>query len=521
MLGFQFYPTPLSLVQKMISYVDWKNVSYMLEPSAGKGDIVKGVRAFAKGRGYRFSIDTVEFDPNLQGILKAQGEVVVGTDFLEFKPTTSYDLFMMNPPFAYGLQHLEKAISLLRVTGGQCVCLLNAATFQDGGKTLRAKETYQYLISLDAKMQVIKGAFLDAERKTAVDTLLVYFKIEKEFFDPFKSIPECMEYVEKPQYNKQELALNDILQMLVLQYNRETAVVRKLIESYQSAQKYMTVGSNLITLNVADFDNESCGMYNTYLQNLRMLYWQKLFNTDALAGLLTGEVRERLQLVLKSYAKYDFTLSNIKQIQINLNNNLQESTEASALKMYDKLTFAYSLSKETNVHYFNGWHTNDAFMLKNRVIIPIYGLYESKWNSWDIYKATNVLAELERILEYFNPTKTVYRSVRTINNNVKGSVDWSAETVRYHYFTVSYKKKGTVHVTFNSEELLKKYNIFACQKHGWLPDSYGKVRYDTMTTEEKSVIDSFEGAESYKRVCQHPGFYLNTTQNFVAIGVNK
>ena len=44
MFGIQFYPTPPDLVQKMIEKVDFEKVSYILEPSAGKGDIIEGFR---------------------------------------------------------------------------------------------------------------------------------------------------------------------------------------------------------------------------------------------------------------------------------------------------------------------------------------------------------------------------------------------------------------------------------------------------------------------------------------------
>ena len=44
MFGIQFYPTPEWLVDKMLDKVNWKDVTSVLEPSAGKGDIVKGIR---------------------------------------------------------------------------------------------------------------------------------------------------------------------------------------------------------------------------------------------------------------------------------------------------------------------------------------------------------------------------------------------------------------------------------------------------------------------------------------------
>ena len=46
MCGIQFYPTPEALVDKMINKVDWSDVTSILEPSAGKGDILAGIQRY-------------------------------------------------------------------------------------------------------------------------------------------------------------------------------------------------------------------------------------------------------------------------------------------------------------------------------------------------------------------------------------------------------------------------------------------------------------------------------------------
>jgi len=39
-----FYPTPNKLIRKMLSYIDFKRIRTVLEPSAGKGDLVEGIK---------------------------------------------------------------------------------------------------------------------------------------------------------------------------------------------------------------------------------------------------------------------------------------------------------------------------------------------------------------------------------------------------------------------------------------------------------------------------------------------
>ena len=40
-----FYPTPQNLIEKMLDGLDWKMINTILEPSAGKGNIVEAMTA--------------------------------------------------------------------------------------------------------------------------------------------------------------------------------------------------------------------------------------------------------------------------------------------------------------------------------------------------------------------------------------------------------------------------------------------------------------------------------------------
>ena len=61
----------------------------------------------------------------------------------------------------------------------------------------------------------------------------------------------------------------------------------------------------------------------------------------------------------------------------------------------------------------------------------------------------------------------------------------------------TFYKKGTCHIEFTNADVLKSFNIFASQKKGWLPPSYGKKTYHDMSTADRAVVDSFEGETSY------------------------
>lgn len=120
-----FYPTPQSLIKKMVDKIVKVNEVKILEPSAGRGDIVdyieknqKEIFGYYKWDG-RIDIDCIEIDDNLQKILTGKGLRVVYNDFLNFSTYKIYDLIIMNPPFDCGDKHLLKAISLMKKQEGR------------------------------------------------------------------------------------------------------------------------------------------------------------------------------------------------------------------------------------------------------------------------------------------------------------------------------------------------------------------------------------------------------------------
>ena len=127
-----FYPTPKNLIEKVVEKVDWIRVRTILEPSAGKGDIVNWLDDYKENDYHaRFKIDCIELDKNLQSVLRGNGKRVIYDDFLKFETPFLYDLIIMNPPYDFGAKHLLKALQLQERNGGAVICLLNAETLKN------------------------------------------------------------------------------------------------------------------------------------------------------------------------------------------------------------------------------------------------------------------------------------------------------------------------------------------------------------------------------------------------------
>ena len=603
MFGIQFYPTPPNLVERMMSKVDLNKVSYVLEPSAGKGDIIDGFRKYIKDRtksynlrqktkGKRaeteffktkdecisyvnakfgtefttikefnkyfcdladknddeeieccidsydsdltnkvFEIEAVEIDTSLQVILKDKKIKIVGNDFAEYNPCCRYDLIMMNPPFKDGDKHLLKALKLIE-NGGQCVCILNAETLKNPYSDSRI-----YLANLlekyEADIEYIENAFRDAENTTDVEIALVYVDIPtKEIeLDVFKNLVMGEEYkCDYEDYNDTQLATDDIIGNFVKQYEFEAKAGAKVIDTFYSMQKYIPNtdgGHSMISLSVLgcsdDMDMKSTKFnpVNTYIRLLRDKYWSLLFQSKEMSRLLTQTARDRYLYKIREFRDYDFTFSNIKQLQIELVSHLSTNIDDAILKQFDNFTYKNSMDNASNVHYFTGWKTNDAFMINSKVIVPMWGVYGNRYGSgWSLYKARDFFEELEKIFVYLDGGKTEGADISSILHGYNYSNKYNGEKIQSKYFDVEFKKKGTVHIWFTNAELLKKFNIFGCQKHGWLPNSYGRKRYKDMSKEEQEVIKSFEGEKSYEKTVQNPQYYLSGNQ-MLQIGMSE
>ena len=168
MFNNTFYPTPINIINKMLYSIDFKLINSVLEPSAGKGDIVNEVieklkyaHSYYYNKSAVWDIDTIEIDENLQHVLKGKGYRTVHNDFLTYNSFKRYDLIIMNPPFSTGDKHLLKAIEM-QESGGQIVCLLNAETFRNPYNNTR-KDLVRKLEDHNAEIEYVQNAFIDAE----------------------------------------------------------------------------------------------------------------------------------------------------------------------------------------------------------------------------------------------------------------------------------------------------------------------------------------------------------------------
>jgi predicted RNA methylase len=521
----QFYPTPESLVSKVSRLIqhreDGKGLA-VLEPSAGKGDLLKAL----KMRNCKCSIvDCCEIDKNLQSILKSKHYNVVGYDFLQLNSYTQYDLIIMNPPFSDGDKHLLKAMEMQK-NGGQVICILNAETLKNPCTVYR-QDLLQKLTDYNASIEYVDNAFSHAERKTDVEIAIVNVVIPRVEYtmDMFNNLIAGDEFKETyGAYNNAQLATNNTISNVLKQYNDECRMGLTLIDTFEKMSSIIPgyddrkESSGIIRISIISSEkDDSMSQKNLFIRQLRFKYWNILFQTKELSKLFTERVRAQFSMRIQEMRSFDFTAENIRRLYAELSADLSSNIEEAILYQFDNLSYQNSMDKNSNIHYYNGWKTNSAYRINKKVIIPCYGLHE-RWY-WSFYNARDILCELEKIFTYLDGGKEDGKNMDTILYELN-SHEYNGERIHAKYFDIEFKKKGTIHIWFTNEELLKKFNIFGANKKGWLPNDYGKKKYSDMSKEEQDVVQSFEGVKQYEDTCNNSRFYFGGVQ-LPAIGMSE
>lgn len=530
-----FYPTPRSLINKMLRDIDFKIISSVLEPSAGKGDIVEVIRDKFKyahsayyNREAKWDIDTIELEENLQYILQGKNYRIVHNDFLTYNSFKKYDLIIMNPPFSTGDKHLLKALDMQENRGGQIVCILNSETLKNPFSNTR-KDLVRRLEQHNAEIEYIPDAFISAERYTPVEIALIKINIPKPdnnssiILDQLKREEQ---HKEQATYNNNNIVDADFIKGIIERYNFEVKAGLKLIAEYEALKPFM-LGSfkdehynkPVLKLELENKDQDgNSTIENSYIKQIRMKYWKALFTSDQFMGLFTSNLREKYYNKVQELRDYDFSLYNIYTIRIQLNKEMIKGVEDTILALFEEFSHKHHWYNETsaNIHYYNGWKTNKAYKINKKVIIPL-----SAFNSWSSryepthYNVVNKLTDIEKVFNYLDQGLTEENDLRTALNFAEKYQD--TRKIQLKYFMVSFFKKGTCHIEFTNMDLLHKFNLYGSQRMNWLPPSYGKTKYKDMTQEEKQVINEFEGELSYNKVMNNKDYYIVETSKLLML----
>lgn len=484
MINKNFYPTPPDLAWKMVQRLS-RSATFVLEPSAGSGALLDVLSTQAKHFGPHRQLYAIESDSDLIATLHGKGYEVLGYDFLTYEPENYFNAIVMNPPFENGDEHLLKAIEILR--HGEIVCLLNRETI-DNPFSAKRKLLKTKLEALGAEIEYLGPAFKDAERRTAVEVVMIYMKIESNNGEGFEYWSEVMkeEFSGERQALGGEIAHHDQIEALVSSYNQVRAEVTKAFGHIQRAFYYahgiIPAESEVMRECVdilKDMEDPRFAYYkslNRYLDSLKKDAWRAVFSRTGAERLMSRTVQKQFEDDISKGCSVAFTAENIRAVVGNLFEDRIKIIRESVVDVFEHLCQFDKLNK---VH-IEGWKTNSSYKVNKKIIVPWAVGHNNLWG-WELrggYSGSRIYADLDRVLAFLagknlESCLTIEKALRDqfVGLN-RGNIPSSVQNYRTEseFFEIRFFKKGTMHLVWKDEALWARFNTEAARGKMWVGD---------------------------------------------------
>lgn len=498
----EFFPTPFSLIQKLIAPYrkgddgtrhllgykvdpDWT----ILEPSAGKGDIAdyladRNDNSYGRKRNDA-RIKVIEKSFDLQQILSGKGYPIIGYDFLSYEPDQHFDLIAMNPPFSNGDAHLLHAWEVVG-DGGHVACILNAETIRN--PHTKRRQDLVALIEAHGTVEFVGQAFAQAERKTGVEVCIVRLTKPKSDKDPLTFEFESADKAEADmdlgldEATGSALAHIDRLGSMINRYERTKIAFVNFIKAMEELKFY---GAELAGRYTTDKRSDSANEYihrmaldayangtvtrsrcNEFRDMLNMSAWKEILSGLNMDGIMTSGLQQAFASNVEKTGHLPLTKANISAVVSAIIGNSGETMKKAVVEVFDLFTKYHS---ENRIPNSEGWKTNKSWRCTKRVILPYW--VEPSWSH-------GMQIRYEKAVAYRDIDKACcwlmgkrYEDIVTIEKameaDMKGPQEMKGES---EFFKFRYFKKRTVHLEFKDQVLLDRFNIAANENKNWLGD---------------------------------------------------
>lgn len=470
-----FYPTSSRGCEALTNGLSGLRGAKILDPSAGKGDILDYVHDHYGDRYDRNKTRfyAIEKEPELRAILVEKGYKVIDSDFLKYTGLQHFNVILMNPPFDEGVKHLIKAWSV--ANGSIIRCLLNSETLRN----LYTQERRQLakIIEQYGWAKELGPIFKGAERPTNIDVTLVHLQDTRKKegwrldFDPDTTTYTGDFKLDELEENA--LALNDIFENYSARYLATVSAFKEMLLAKQKVIHYLNpltdtypTPAKLVSEAMNEMDSPDAS-YNKFLEASNKAAWDHLFRKTKLGSITTEGVRKELEKLQADQGAMAFTADNMKVLFDFLFLNREQVIKQCVLEVFDELT---KYHKDNRQHY-PGWKTNTAYAVKARFILPSIGSY---WREGIDYDSERKLDDIQKALCFLSGKK--FDNIRSINQAYKvsqkafGCVPFGKK-VKSEFFITKLYKKRSMHFLWKSEDLRVEFNTFvARERWGEIPE---------------------------------------------------
>lgn len=492
-----FFPTPVDIIRGMIApYKTDILEGYVLEPSAGKGNIVDYIvdridSRYSYRKNHKGNIHCIEINPELQDILRGKGYKVICDDFMAFNGGgIMYDLIVMNPPFDHAEDHFLHAWEILR--NGDLVSVFPTSALSNPYSEKR-KLILKIIMDHSGTIEDLGPAFEDSERKTSVNVSVIRISKKTNTDNIFNGVDFDHERVNTndPFESQNQLARHDTIKRLVDAYqatigsfDEAVKALRELSfygstfgrhfdgyddrgnKAYASIQEGFCQIMSKLSLATNDrnkFQDQYKSGYNEFSHGLKTAAWETVFSLMNVDKHMTKSVKESFVTLRDSQKDLEFSEKNIKGLLDTIIMSSAKIGEAAVLEAFDLLT---KYHKENRV-YFEGWKTNDCWRVNKKFILP--NVISNSFGFSINYYFEQDLNDVDRGLCALSGKN--YDEISTIVNSITTALKAKEFSCESEFFTIRMYKKGTAHFLFKDLDLWEKFNTVACKGKKWLPDT--------------------------------------------------
>lgn len=469
MFNSDFYPTPPEVINQMLFGINLRG-KIVLEPSAGRGDIVDALRQ----RGSEIIL-TYEKDPDLKSIVEKKSRFM-GYDFLTStaQELSHIDYIIMNPPFSRDEHHILHAWEVAP-EGCEIIALCNSETTNNRYSRLR-KSLYN-LISNYGDETDLGDCFSDADRKTATNVSMIkLFKpvVSKEFdYDGF--------FLNADEENNKVNGL--------IRYSEIRNVVSRYVNALKCFDEFSLIKEQMDSLvkpiGLTDgFEfkfsyNQSVTSKSDFSKELQKRSWNWIFNKMNMNKFVTSGVLQDINTFVEKQSKYPFTMQNIYRMLEIIIGSRGQIMDRALVEAFDSVTKHY----HGNRFHLEGWKTNSHYMINRKFILPWitekslngsmrfnYSGNKSKMD--DLHKALCYITgqrptDPDRIDKDGNHEEIESLSRWAHNRELEFSTwyDWG-------FFEFKGFMKGTLHVKFKDDAVWEAFNRRVSEIKGYpLPEN--------------------------------------------------
>lgn len=458
MFNKDFYPTPQNVIDMMLVGLNLKGKT-VLEPSAGKGDIVSALKLQGA------KVIACELNQDLAKIVQSKADSFLKNDFfmVESHEISHIDFIIANPPFSNAEKHILHMWNIAP-SGCEIIALCNAETIHN--RYTRNRESLRSIVEEHGSYTEIQNAFSEAERETDVTIAIVkLFKPKTDSDDEFKGYFDLTE-----EYEHQE---NGLMQHSELKeiVSRYVGAVKMFNEVNEASGKI----NSLISPIMGPYSTISFGGFETrhgstsyaitreeFKKKLQKSAWHTVFSKLKMQKYVTKSVMDNINKFVEKQENIPFTLINIYKMMEMIIGTHGARMQSVIVEAFDHITKHHAENRCGP----DAWKTNDCFMVNRKFILPwiVETTYSGKMG-FRYLSGSNPIDELTKALCFM--TGKDYDAIGSLEYKRNDNTIAFGEWFEHGFLRMKGYKKGSLHAEFLDEDIWMKFNIEAVKAKGW------------------------------------------------------